>query len=211
MRWSTTPFLLSHQQKNVILKEKQGMERKGGRKPLVEERAVLSTYFILSFVSEVRASFLFLPFIFMSAYIWFKSLQKFGTFFIWNHRNAERYNSDGLWAQDSGDGCSVACQLLSHSLSCPRVPLFWKSDLRVCFRILLNTVLLGSRCQLNLQAGGTSLCGFECKSGSHASVGIRAPGRLNLWGLLGLGGTWELAVWSCRWGGEAPFENHLGF
>lgn len=56
------------------------MGRRGSNICLVEERAVLPcSYFISSFVLELKANF-FILFSFMSVYLGSKSLQKFGRF-----------------------------------------------------------------------------------------------------------------------------------
>lgn len=83
------PTKKCHPERKARYGEKRGEEAFSRRK----SSAVNLFYLEFCLRSEGK---LFISFIFMSAYIWFKSLQKFGTFFIWNHRNAERYNSDGL-------------------------------------------------------------------------------------------------------------------
>ena len=66
-------------------------------------------------------------------------------------------------------GLVFKCLTSCHPLLIPRRFLILKSELRVCFRILLNTVLLVSHSQVNLQLGGTNLFpGFNSsKSGSR--------------------------------------------
>ena len=60
----------------------------------------------------------------------------------------------------------------------PKRFLILTSKLSICSRILLNTLFLGISTE---SAIGTKLPpGFECKSGSHSSAGIRKPGRLVL-------------------------------
>lgn len=60
----------------------------------------------------------------------------------------------------------------------PKRVLILTSKLSICSRILPNTLFLGISTE---SAIGTKLPpGFECKSGSHSSAGIRKRGRLVL-------------------------------
>lgn len=175
IKWSTTSFLLSHHQSNAILKEKRGVERKGGNKYLVEDRAVPSSaYFEFCLRTEKK--------FFISSFHFYVSIFRVQiTSEIWDLFKLETliWRKIQWWRPESETHGVVVKWLTSCRplLLLPgRFPIL-KSELRVCFRILLNTVLLHGHSQLNLQSGGTSLPpGFECsKSGSYTWAGIRNP------------------------------------